>query len=207
MPGGMSGGLPGGEQAGGASGSQGETGADAGSTTTGEGGAYGSVGSVGEREPGPGGMTDVSGSGGSGGGQSSAEDEFERSLGDFDDSLLEEQQKVAEVSRDTGAFESGGGNQSGGGVVGLGEQGGEAGGGTVGVVNNSAGGAGGSMRQEPGSVDELTEEQIGERTPEDIPSGVNDDIVARQLREAALSEEDPELRERLWEEYRAYKGL
>jgi hypothetical protein len=29
--------------------------------------------------------------------------------------------------------------------------------------------------------------------------------VARQLREAAMSEDDPELRERLWDEYRAYK--
>jgi hypothetical protein len=36
---------------------------------------------------------------------------------------------------------------------------------------------------------------------------VDDDIIARQLREAALAEEDPALRERLWEEYRKYKGL
>lgn len=202
----MPGGMPGGDESGDGSGSAGgEQGAE-GSATTGEGGAYGTVGSVGERDPGPGGMTDMAGGSG---GQGSLEDEFEKSLGDFDDSLLEEQQKVAEVSRDTGAFESGGG-RSGGGTVGLGEQAGEAGeggGGTVGVVNNSAGGAGGSMRQEPGSVDQLSKEQIGERTPEDIPSGVDDDIVAKQLREAALAEEDPELRERLWDEYRAYKGL
>lgn len=203
----MSGGMPGGDESGSGSGSAGgdEKGAE-GSTTTGEGGAYGTVGSVGERDPGPGGMTDVEGGSG---GQGSLEDEFEKSLGDFDDSLLEEQQKVAEVSRDTGAFEGGGG-QGGGGTVGLGEQAGEAGegsGGTVGVVNNSAGGSGGSIREEPGSVDQLSKEQIGERTPEDIPSGVDDDIVAKQLREAALAEEDPELRERLWDEYRAYKGL
>lgn len=202
----MTGGMPGGDESGGGSGSAGDEQGAEGSATTGEGGAYGTVGSVGERDPGPGGMTDVAGGSG---GQGSLEDEFEKSLGDFDDSLLEEQQKVAEVSRDTGAFESGGG-RSGGGSVGLGEQAGEDGegsGGTVGVVNNSAGGAGGSMRQEPGSVDQLSKEQIGERTPEDIPSGVDDDIVAKQLREAALAEEDPELRERLWDEYRAYKGL
>ena len=36
---------------------------------------------------------------------------------------------------------------------------------------------------------------------------IDDDIVANQLREAALAEEDPELRERLWEEYRKYKGM
>lgn len=43
--------------------------------------------------------------------------------------------------------------------------------------------------------------------PEDIPSGEDDDIVARQIREAALNEPDPELREKLWDEYRRYKGL
>ncbi|MFN2333192.1 MAG: hypothetical protein ABR550_02045 [Wenzhouxiangellaceae bacterium] len=42
--------------------------------------------------------------------------------------------------------------------------------------------------------------------PADIPDGRDDDIVARQLREAAENEPDPELRERLWEEYRAYKN-
>lgn len=34
----------------------------------------------------------------------------------------------------------------------------------------------------------------------------DDDIVARQLREAAERETDPALRERLWDEYRRYKG-
>jgi len=43
--------------------------------------------------------------------------------------------------------------------------------------------------------------------PEDIPSGRDDDVVARQLREAAMTEPDPELRELLWEEYRNYTGI
>ncbi|MCU7960246.1 MAG: hypothetical protein KZQ58_09650 [gamma proteobacterium symbiont of Bathyaustriella thionipta] len=38
-----------------------------------------------------------------------------------------------------------------------------------------------------------------------IPSGDDDDIVARQLREAAERETDPQLKERLWDEYRKYK--
>lgn len=41
--------------------------------------------------------------------------------------------------------------------------------------------------------------------PDDIPSGNDDDVVARQIREAAMYEKDPELREKLWEEYRKYK--
>ena len=43
--------------------------------------------------------------------------------------------------------------------------------------------------------------------PDDIPSGRDDDVVARQLREAAMREPDPELREALWDEYRNYTGI
>ena len=43
--------------------------------------------------------------------------------------------------------------------------------------------------------------------PADIPNGNDDDVVARQLREAAMREADPEVREKLWNEYRKYKGL
>ena len=39
----------------------------------------------------------------------------------------------------------------------------------------------------------------------DADDGSDDDVVARQLREAAENETDPELRKRLWEEYRHYK--
>lgn len=41
--------------------------------------------------------------------------------------------------------------------------------------------------------------------PPDIPDGSDDDIVARQIREAAENETDPALREKLWDEYRRYK--
>jgi len=42
--------------------------------------------------------------------------------------------------------------------------------------------------------------------PADIPDGNDDDVVARQIREAAMRETDPELREKLWDEYRKYKN-
>jgi DNA-directed RNA polymerase subunit K/omega len=41
--------------------------------------------------------------------------------------------------------------------------------------------------------------------PADIPDGSDDDLVARQMREAAEKETDPELKKKLWEEYRKYK--
>jgi hypothetical protein len=42
--------------------------------------------------------------------------------------------------------------------------------------------------------------------PEDIPNGQDDDVVARQIREAAMNEPDDALREKLWQEYRDYKA-
>jgi len=55
--------------------------------------------------------------------------------------------------------------------------------------------------------DGMSDEEIQARTPEDIEVNSFEDVVARQLREAALAEDDPKLRERLWEEYRKYTGL
>ena len=43
--------------------------------------------------------------------------------------------------------------------------------------------------------------------PEDIGDGRNDDIVLRQIREAAMNERDPVLREKLWDEYRRIKRV
>jgi hypothetical protein len=41
---------------------------------------------------------------------------------------------------------------------------------------------------------------------DDVPDAGDDDVVARQLREAAENETDPELREKLWQEYKRYKS-
>ena len=48
--------------------------------------------------------------------------------------------------------------------------------------------------------------RVPEPPPPDRPDARDDDVVARQLREAAMAETDPELREQLWEEYRRYKS-
>tara|TARA_B100000900_G_scaffold299707_1_gene258269 strand:- start:269 stop:925 length:657 start_codon:yes stop_codon:yes gene_type:complete len=39
----------------------------------------------------------------------------------------------------------------------------------------------------------------------ELPDAKDDDIIARQLREAAMQETDPVLKEKLWDEYRRYK--
>ena len=45
------------------------------------------------------------------------------------------------------------------------------------------------------------------KIPDDIPPADNDSILEAQIRRAAMNEPDPEIRERLWDEYRKYKGL
>lgn len=45
------------------------------------------------------------------------------------------------------------------------------------------------------------------KIPEDIPPAENDDAIAAQIRLAAESESNPDIREKLWNEYRKYKGI
>ncbi len=57
-----------------------------------------------------------------------------------------------------------------------------------------------------GTRDQPGGQSGGAAIPTDIPDGRDDDIVARQLREAAQMEKDPALRAKLWDEYRKYKN-
>ena len=68
-----------------------------------------------------------------------------------------------------------------------------------------SGGAGTSKPASAGGSDSVGDAG-SDRVPADVGDGSDDDIVARQLREAAMKEDDPELREKLWDEYRAYKA-
>ena len=71
--------------------------------------------------------------------------------------------------------------------------------------NNSSGQATGPGIPTKGRKGEFDHSNTAAVVPEDIPTGDDDDVVARQIREAAMREKDPELQERLWEEYRKYK--
>jgi len=69
---------------------------------------------------------------------------------------------------------------------------------------SGGGGGGGGMRGAGGGGSPDTTKYP---PPADIPSGNDDDVVARQLREAAEREPDPAVRAKLWDEYRKYKGI
>lgn len=72
--------------------------------------------------------------------------------------------------------------------------------------NNSSGQATGPGLPTAGRKGEYNHSGTTPVVPADIPDGNDDDVVARQIREAATRESDPELREKLWAEYRKYKN-
>ena len=129
-------------------------------------------------------------------------------LGEFDEMLLREQQRVRAAAPMTDAAGGAGGGAGDAGMA-DGAEGAEGAEGTEGATGEygaeSAGGRGASAGNAGGAGPGSRRQQGGQGTPRDIPDGSDDDVVARQLREAAEKETDPELKEKLWEEYRKYK--
>jgi hypothetical protein len=150
---------------------------------------------------------------------------LQAALGEFDDMLLEKQEALEEKQREDpapsrqGAMAQGGGgaagseSRAGGGAGGpQGEQGrgdeaGMQGGGQTGDASTGGSRDAGGLENAEASAGGVQGEasQGDPRVPKDVGDGRDDDVVARQLREAAMKEEDPELREKLWDEYREYK--
>src|SRR5690606_3615625 len=80
----------------------------------------------------------------------------------------------------------------------------EKGGEETAAVDPEATGSSSSLPKSlPGEMDPGTNSRSD--IPPDMVSAEGDDIIARQLREAAMKARDPELRAKLWDEYRKYK--
>ena len=208
-------GLPGGAPGAGAPAS-----ASSGTQTS---GAQTSAGSDGPAGPGPGG-------GGPGTGQDSGrhsgqypgsgtltpgeqvailDGELERGMGEFDAMILEQQAARRRAQREQGGNKPAGSAPAGGAGGAPGKSGEENGaqggfGREIGGGSYSVGGGMGGVGAGGGRVPPNTAKYP---PPADIPSGNDDDVVARQLREAAMREADPAVREKLWAEYRKYKGI
>jgi hypothetical protein len=138
-------------------------------------------------------------------------------LGEYDEKLLREQERIKAATPNNnsdgadGSAAGQGDGSEGDGSEGEGSEGqgsaaeGRNTGGTPG--DNREGEqsdgqrAGGTRDSSTGSGDTGNDSD----QPTDIPDGSDDDVVARQLREAAEKETDPELKAKLWEEYRRYK--
>jgi len=118
-------------------------------------------------------------------------------LGEFDEMLLREQERVkAATPRTDGASGGGGGGGSGG----SGSNGGE-----YDDSGDTESASGGEPTYGQGAGPGSRQSTASSSAPPGTPDGSDDDVVARQLREAAEKETDPELKKKLWEEYRKYK--
>jgi hypothetical protein len=138
------------------------------------------------------------------------------SLGSFDAELRTEQQRVAQERDARRAAAAGSASAEG--------QGADKSGDTPGTASTEAppedtdkpgasGRHGGAAKRRDPSGDLKSEK--ASKKPDDnagngasareIPDGSDDDVVARRLRQAAQQETDPELKEKLWQEYIDYK--
>lgn len=112
---------------------------------------------------------------------------------------LDEQQAKAGQARSAADRPGGGRGDAGGGNARN-----EPGGGAPAPAAPASGGS--QMPERPSTISGRGNRTDVPVTREDVPDAQDDDVVARQLREAAEKETDPKLREKLWEEYRKYKA-
>ena len=147
------------------------------------------------------------------GSQRSASSIFEDSLGDFDKGIASERVVIASADRGDGMT-----GQESADAAAISE--GALEGGMDGAMGTSGSEAEASQGQEGEAQDSQSESDSGddssqsqadkekERIPDDIPmDGTGEDVIARQIREAAIQEDDPLIREALWEEYRKHMGI
>jgi hypothetical protein len=137
------------------------------------------------------------------------EQQLTESMGAFDEMLLAEETRIA--SHRPNSSEKERGDTGGQGAV----QGGvqsekDAAKGDKGRAGREkTGETAGGQDKDAAGVGQVPEQG---RTPSVSNNGapgklvIDDDIVARQLREAAEKEQDPQLKEKLWQEYWKYKG-
>ena len=125
--------------------------------------------------------------------------QLEESTRDFDGIIYDEEQRQREAARDRAAQTA---QSSGGNADPMEPEEPEFGGG--GMASAGSGSVGGGIGGRSGAP---PVDGAKYPPPADIPSGNDDDVVARQLREAAMREPDPAIREKLWAEYRKYKGI
>jgi hypothetical protein len=141
----------------------------------------------------------------------SLEVELASGLAEFDELLLREQERVkaaAPRSASGGGMGSGtdeDGHDDGNGGSSEGSAGETEAGNASNGARSQAGGGAERSSTSAGGASGGTSRTGATQQPPGIPDGRDDDVVARQLREAAEKETDPELQKKLWEEYRKYK--
>ena len=161
-------------------------------------------GTAGQQDPGTRAIGGMESDVGAGGPLTAAEQvaildrQLEESTRDFDGIIYDEEQRQREAARERAAQTA----QTAGSAVDQTEsEESTFGGGMASAGSSSVGGGIGGRSGAPPT------DGAKYPAPPDIPNDNDDDVVARQLREAAMREPDPAIREKLWAEYRKYKGI
>lgn len=154
------------------------------------------------------------GSEGSGGSIEGLDEAFDESLEDFDETVLSEGNRGASdsidilspsgtsggIDSDEPLFEEANGDGGAEGNSSIEQR----------AAEGAPPGAGGNGAEATGSGSNNSGPQQADSEiipiPDDIDDGQGDDIVLRQIRDAASKERDPILREKLWDEYRRIKN-
>jgi hypothetical protein len=131
------------------------------------------------------------------------EEEMETLIAEFDELMLEQQDTLKEqqaAQQSSGSYGDGQGASEGSEAAG-----------TAGSGEKTASGEPGDGQippeAEPGSGPGVKKQgDMPEFERGDAGDGSDDDVVARQLREAAEAETDPVLKAQLWKEYKKYKN-
>jgi hypothetical protein len=135
--------------------------------------------------------------------------QLDDSLGSFDERLHQEQQQVAQ-ERDARRTAASGAAAPEGADPGADAPAGPAATEASGVLA-PYGSHHGKARDHSGDLKSEKTGKVGDdnagngAVAREVPDGSDDDVVARRLRQAAQQETDPELKERLWQEYADYK--
>ena len=142
----------------------------------------------------------------------SASSIFNESLGVFDKEIAGERIVIASSGEGTGGMsgqESADAAAVQSGVMeGVMESGDMADGAEVGSSDQDRQDATSQESEEDADATGKEAEKAKERIPDDIPmDGTGEDVIARQIREAAIQEDDPLIREALWDEYRKHMGI
>ena len=114
--------------------------------------------------------------------------ELERVLGDLDGDILDKRIAAQDRARDPTSAERG--------------QSGEDGDDARGDKDDSGGGAAPGRRTIAATMPKSP--PLPRPEAPDMPDARDEDVVARQIREAAMNEKDPQVRAGLWEEYERY---
>jgi len=130
--------------------------------------------------------------------------QLDERFADFDRLLLREREFLNEKQKEQGEPQNNGST---------GVAGGEGLDGSEGLdgfddiaAEDSSSQTGNSSTQQAAGQNSYPSNNTSINTPPDLANSKGDDVIARQLREAAQKEKDPVLREKLWDEYRKYKS-